>query len=204
MYGTLGTITNIHTMDEEFLYEINYSEILYFEHSLQFLSEYDGTVFESETVEVELMFGIGDLVYVKGYGDEIFKIVGYRTELWRYKDDAWEEVIYELVRVRDGEWMESSADELKLAVSKKEADQHLQNIHIIRHIAGMDAQKNASAPMNSQKNEKKTKPMQQEIIDSLLDLYNDYKGLYDLFGDKKYKEMMDVVIQYLKKMSRLP
>lgn len=58
--------------------------------------------------------------------------------------------------------------------------------------------------MNSQKNEKKTKPMQQEIIDSLLDLYNDYKGLYDLFGDKKYKEMMDVVIQYLKKMSRLP
>lgn len=202
MYGTVGIITNIQMMDEEFLYEVNHGESLYFENSLEYIADYEGSVYESEMVEVELKFNIGDLVYVKGYGKEVFKIVGYRTELWRYQNDAWEEVTYELVRFRDGEWLEATTDELKMVIQRKDAEKHLQNIHIIKYIAGLKDQKTLPALKSEKKEngqEERKKTQQTNIIDSMLDLYNDYKLLYEFFGDEEYKEMMNNVIQYLKR-----
>ena len=36
------------------------------------------------------------------------------------------------------------------------------------------------------------------MIDGLLDIYNDYRILYEMFGDNEYKKIMDVVITKLK------
>ncbi|MHC8522281.1 hypothetical protein ACPJHQ_14835 [Rossellomorea sp. H39__3] len=111
IYGTVGKITDIKKIDGEFLYEVNESEGLFKESALELLESYDGYIFEQEQIDIEYKFLFGDLVVVKGYDEDLFKIVGFRTEIWRYKDDAWEDVIYELMRVTDGEWLE--ADETK-------------------------------------------------------------------------------------------
>ena len=76
--------------------------------SLKLLSEYDGEIVEKEHIDIEYKFFIGDIVQVKGQGSDFFKIIGFRTEIWRYKEDAWEDIIYELSRIGDGEWMEAA------------------------------------------------------------------------------------------------
>jgi hypothetical protein len=48
----------------------------------------------------------------------------------------------------------------------------------------------------------KLKREKKEIIDGLLDVYNDYKWLYEWFGDEEYKQMMELVVHYLKKLTK--
>src|SRR5690606_22840176 len=96
MYGTVGKITDVKWLDDMYVYEVNKSEGLYMESSLQILSEFEGEIMEKEHIDIEYKYFFGDLVHVKGYGSELFKVVGFRTEIWRYKEDAWEDVIYEL------------------------------------------------------------------------------------------------------------
>ena len=45
------------------------------------------------------------------------------------------------------------------------------------------------------------KTNRQEIIDGLLDIYNDYQLLFDTFKDEEYKIVMDVVHNYLVKLT---
>ncbi|MEB9934926.1 hypothetical protein P4K88_17545, partial [Bacillus cereus] len=52
---------------------------------------------------------------------------------------------------------------------------------------------------NSKKVSVKTN--RQEIIDGLLDIYNDYQLLFDTFKDEEYKIVMDVVHNYLVKLT---
>ncbi len=65
---------------------------------------------------------LGDLVKWMDMNRIIFKIIGYRTEIWRYKENAWEDVIYELSRISDGEWLEAHEEELTLIADAKRAD----------------------------------------------------------------------------------
>jgi hypothetical protein len=48
----------------------------------------------------------------------------------------------------------------------------------------------------------KLKREKKEIIDGLLDVYNDYKWLYEWFGDEEYKQMMELAVHYLKKLTK--
>lgn len=41
------------------------------------------------------------------------------------------------------------------------------------------------------------------LIDSLLDLYNDYKALYEEFGDECYQNVMDLCLLKLKEIVEL-
>ncbi|MBB5355969.1 hypothetical protein HNR43_001947 [Anoxybacillus mongoliensis] len=43
---------------------------------------------------------------------------------------------------------------------------------------------------------------EKEIIDGLLDIYNDYKWLHEWFGDEQYEQMMKQVVEQLKKFTR--
>ncbi len=65
-----------------------------------------------EWIELNYNFTFGDLVQVTGYDKDVFRIVGFRTEVWRYKNDAWEDTIYELSRITDGEWLEADESDL--------------------------------------------------------------------------------------------
>lgn len=148
MYGTVGKITDLRWLDGMYVYEIDKSEGLYFEKKLELLSEYKGEIVEKEHIEIEYKFFFGDIVQVKGYGAELFKIVGFRTEIWRYKENAWEDVIYELSRIRDGEWLEAGEEELTLVADAENADMFIQKLGLLFLANKPQANLNLPEPKN--------------------------------------------------------
>lgn len=209
MYGTVGKITDVKWLDGMHVYEVNKSEGLYMESSLKLLSEYEGEIVEKEHIDIEYKYFFGDLVNVKGYGSDLFKIVGFRTEIWRYKEDAWEDVIYELSRISDEEWLEAGEEELNLVADAESADAFIQKLgllYLINKIEKLPEQKEQKEQKGHsfRKTEKdilaslKNKKV---IIDGLLDLYNDYRILYEMFHDEEYKYIMRMIVMKLKSIA---
>lgn len=205
MYGTVGTVTKLHQVDQHFVYEVNHGDILFFENALQLFSEYEGTIIETEKISIEVLYQIGDIVLVKGYGGSLFRIVGIRTEIWRYADDGWEELTYELTRMSDGEWLEATEDEMSLMISNQEAETFIQQLHLNNML--VDENKYFSSLITKQLTSdaypKKDNDDLNEMIDELLDIYNDYKTLYLMFQDPEYKEMMNLILKSLMRYHNL-
>jgi hypothetical protein len=205
MYGTVGRITDVKWLDGKYVYEVNKSDGLFLESGLQILSEYDGTVMEQEQIDIEYKYFIGDLVQVSGYGADLFKVVGFRTEIWRYKEDAWEDVIYELSRVSDGEWLEAGEEELTLVADAESADTFIQKLGLLYLVNKQD--KTGSKPLSKKKLRKdeweeiERKKERKQLIDNLLDIYNDYRILYELFSDQEYYQVMRVIVRKLESLA---
>ncbi|MBT2757161.1 hypothetical protein [Mesobacillus foraminis] len=205
IYGTVGKVTNVKWLDGLYVYEINKSQGLYLESSLLPLSEYEGKLLEKEHIDIEYKFFFGDLVQVKGYGSDLFKIVGFRTEIWRYKEDSWEDVIYELSRIKDGEWLEAGEEELTLVADAESAEVFIQKLGLLysnekKALPAPANDKKSAAPntrKNAEKDELRKKNKKRIQIDSLLDIYNDYRILYNWFGDDEYAHVMKVVLRKL-------
>lgn len=213
MYGTVGKITDVKYIDGNYVYEVNKSDGLFVESGLQLLSEYEGKLMDQEQIDIEYKFFFGDLVQVAGYGSDLFKIVGFRTEIWRYKEDAWEDVIYELSRISDGEWLEAGEEELTLVADAESADTFIQKLGLLYLVNNEEKQKKQenqekqiaiSKTQNSQNVMRKAeleeierKKEKKQLIDHLLDIYNDYKILYGLFHDQEYYQVMRVILRKL-------
>lgn len=204
-YGTVGDITDIKWIDGQYIYEINTDEGLFLEERLQLLSEYDGKIFEKEQIDIEYQFFFGDIVHVTGYGTDLFKVVGFRTEIWRYQEDAWEDVIYELSRMNDGEWLEAAEEEITLVAEAEQADSFIQNLG---YLYMMD-KKNNTLKLPEPKNTKKAEEVlnmeeqqikQKKIIDNLLDVYNDYGLLFEMFQDPEYEKIKKGILRKLKRL----
>lgn len=201
MYGTVGKVTDVKWLDGMYVYEIDNSEGLYFESKLETLSEFEGEIIEKEHIDIEYRFFFGDLVQVKGYGSDLFKVVGFRTEIWRYKENAWEDVIYELARIKDGEWLEAGEEELTLVADAESADLLIQKLGLLflankpKEILKIPESK--SQIRKAEREELKRKMDKKEYIDFLLDVYNDYRVLYKLFQDPEYEQVMRVVLRKL-------
>ena len=204
MYGTVGKITDVKWLDGNYVYEVNESDGLFVEAGLQLLSEYEGTLVEQEQIDIEYKFFFGDLVQVAGYGADLFKIVGFRTEIWRYKEDAWEDVIYELSRISDGEWLEAGEEEMTLVADAESADTFIQKLGLLylvnneekQQVAISKTQKNIVRKAELEEIERKKEKKQ--LIDNLLDIFNDYKILYTIFHDQEYYQVMRVILRKLK------
>jgi len=196
MYGTVGKITDVKFLDGTYVYEVNYSDGLYVESTLEHIDDYDGEiVFEKEQINIEYKFLLGDLVQVDGYEYDYFKIVGYRTEIWRYKDSAWEDVIYELTRISDGEWLEAHEEEMTLIADAKRAEAIIQKLEILYSAHKKEKeQPKLNNPRKGERNKKMTTKEQKQHIDGLLDLYNDYNRLFKEFGDDEYKHIMNIAL----------
>jgi hypothetical protein len=204
IYGTVGKITDVKWLDGTYVYEVNKSEGLYKESSLKLLSEYDGEIVEKEQIDIEYKFFIGDIVQVKGQGSDFFKIIGFRTEIWRYKEDAWEDIIYELGRIGDGEWMEAAEHELVLLADVENAEAFMQKLgllYLIKKQNGLEANELALSLEKKEKNKKPIIQKREDQINRLLDIYNDYRFLFDWFGDDEYLQVMKAAIRELKKLS---
>ncbi|MBO0958308.1 hypothetical protein J1P26_01065 [Neobacillus sp. MM2021_6] len=202
MYGTVGKVTDVKWLEGKYVYEVNKSEGLYIEEALQLLSEYDGSIMEQEQIDIEYKFFFGDLVQVSGYGADLFKVVGFRTEIWRYKEDAWEDVIYELSRVSDGEWLEAGEEELTLVADAENADTFIQKLGLLYLVNKNEkTEKNPKLLQNmirkAEVEEIERKKEKKELIDNLLDIYNDYRILYDMFQDQEYYQVMRVILRKL-------
>lgn len=205
IYGTVGKVTDIKWLDGMHVYGINGSEGLFMESSLQNLSEYEGSIMEKEQIDIEYRYFIGDLVQVKGYGADLFKVVGFRTEIWRYKEDAWEDVIYELARIKDGEWLEAGEEELTLVADAENAESFIQKLGLL-FLANKKKPLELQNPIPTHKKAEKQfldeQKEQSQIIDALLDIYNDYSILFELFQDDEYKHMMRMVVRKLQLIVR--
>lgn len=213
MYGTVGKITDVKYIDGNYVYEVNKSDGLFVESGLQLLSEYEGKLMEQEQIDIEYKFFFGDLVQVAGYGSDLFKIVGFRTEIWRYKEDAWEDVIYELSRISDGEWLEAGEEELTLVADAESAETFIQKLGLLylvnneekqqkqenqeKQIAISKTQNSQNVLRKAELEEIERKKEKKQLIDHLLDIYNDYKILYGLFHDQEYYQVMRVILRKL-------
>lgn len=202
IYGTVGKVTDIKWLDGLHVYEINKSEGLYLETSLQMLSEYDGKLLDKEQIDIEYKYFFGDLVQVKGYGADLFKVVGFRTEIWRYKEDAWEDVIYELSRIKDGEWLEAGEEELTLVADAESADTFIQKLGLLFSAnkevkPSVNLEKKPNQPRAGEKEELRKVTQKRMTIDNLLDIYNDYRILYKWFRDEEYAHVMRVILRKL-------
>ncbi|MCT2344666.1 hypothetical protein [Niallia taxi] len=205
IYGTVGKITDVKWLDDMHVYEVNKSEGLYLESSLQMLSEFEGELMDTEKIDIEYRYFIGDLVKVKGYGSNLFKIMGFRTEIWRYKSDAWEDIIYELSRVSDGDWLEAGEEELTLVADAENADSFIQKLGLLyimdKKKKPVNLQKPNSSYRKTEKELLESTKEKQELIDGLLDIYNDYHILHELFQDNEYEQAMRLTIRKLKQLS---
>ena len=134
IYGTVGKVTKIQWLDGTYVYEVNQSEELYKEDSLLLLSEFKGEILEKEHIDIEYKFIIGDIVQIKDQKNDFYKIIGFRTEIWRYKDRSWEDVIYELARIGDGEWMEATEANLILLADVDHAEAFMQKLGLLYFI----------------------------------------------------------------------
>ncbi|MBD1379046.1 hypothetical protein [Metabacillus arenae] len=206
LYGTVGTVTKFHKLDDFYLYEVNHGDVLYYENSLELFDEYEGELIETERLEIDYRFFIGDLVEVTGYEGDLFKVVGFRTEIWRYEDDSWEDVIYELTRISDGEWLEADEEELQIVLHQGDIEKFMHHILMLFYFthgqSHLDQWLQKELP--SLKDQIKAVPAPQtksDMIDELLDIYNDYHILYDMFQDEEYKDMMNLILQNLERYS---
>jgi hypothetical protein len=206
IYGTVGKITDVKWLDGSYVYEVNKSHGLFVESALKPLSDYDGKVLEQEHIDIEYKFFIGDIVQVNGYEADLFKVVGFRTEIWRYKEDAWEDVIYELSRVNDGEWLEVGEEDLTLIADAESADTFIQKLGLLYLVNKQEKTSTTSQLQNTVRKaelqEISRKKEKKQLIDDLLDLYNDYRILYELFSDQEYYQVMRVILKKLKAISK--
>lgn len=197
LYGTVGKVTNVKLIDGVFVYEVNNHDGLYVENTLQLISDYEMKKIDKEIIELQYHFTYGDLVKVIGFEKDIFRVVGYRTEVWRYKNDAWEDTIYELSRISDGEWLEADEGDLTLIANTQTANLILKKLKYDKN----SIQKLDLGKLKSMNETKRTnlKLQKKEIIDSLLDIYNDYRALYDNFQDEEYIVVMNLIVNNLTK-----
>jgi hypothetical protein len=208
IYGTVGTITKLHQIENHFVYEVNHAEVLFFENALQLYSDYEGTIIEMESISIEVLYQIGDIVLVKGHGNSLFRIVGIRTEVWRYADDGWEELTYELARMADGAWLEAIEEEISLIISNEEAEIIMQQLNLNSPLLedGQDLESHLITQLSSLETTDESIETtdesieitdQEKMIDELLDIYNDYLALYQMFQDPEYKDMMNFILTSL-------
>jgi hypothetical protein len=197
-YGTIGTVTHIEHYNGIYFYKVNSSEVLFTSSELKLAEDIEESSYEEDDViNIEYKFNFGDIVLVDGYEDDLFKVVGYRTEMWRYPNDSWEVVIYELSRITDGEWLEAEEDEMTFISSQKNIDdlKMLNN----NHSPSSNNQKLKNKNDISRMNKLSTKKLENESqIDDFLDMYNDYKFLYDKFGDTEYKKKLKRILTQLR------
>ncbi len=204
MYGTVGKVTDVKFLEGSFVYEVNHSEGLYLESLLVPIQEYKGDLLQDkEHINIEYKYFFGDLVQVAGYEEEYFKVVGFRTEIWRYKENAWEDIVYELSRLSDGAWLEANEDELILIADAEQADSHFRKLGLYP-AKKQSVPKDSKAQKVNQKQEQKAVHQtadDRQLIDQLLDMYNDYSSLYQTFNDEEYKKIMLLTLLKLKGMT---
>lgn len=199
--GIVGKVKSVQEFNQTYVYEVQGADGVFTESSLMLVEDFEGLLFEAEHVNIDYKYFFGDLVQVKGYGKEIFKVIGFRTEIWRYKEESWEDIIYELSRITDNEWLECNEDDLIFLADAKDAEQFLKK-HALNQKFKSNQYKKLTEPsplahLNKNGNQESD---HQEKINHLLDIYNDYRILRDMFGDETYGKVMKTAIKKLEKL----
>jgi len=172
---------------------------------------------EFEKFEFEPEYDFGDLVRVAGYYPQVYRIIGKRCESYFYPDEEWSELIYELSDVYTAGWLEADEKDLVLVAEEENADEYLTTIgqptidltdipsadefDLTDFIIGIDYEveerkmpkeprKPTARELSSQEAERRKQARKEKAkrVDELLDAKNDFKALYEAFGDSEYLE----------------
>jgi hypothetical protein len=158
--------------------------------------------------EFEIEADFGDLVEVDGYPNRVFRVEGYQLITNCYPDEEYTEIVYDLVDAISGEWLEADADDLTLLADAAQADEYLRTIDLRNYprpqafmffglpigeeAVSMAEKERPLTPREKSAKEaeerKQMRKLKAEIIDDLLDQYNDAKALYEAFGDEEYND----------------
>ena len=197
LLNSVGKITNIIHLPSHFIYEINKNDGLFFEESLQSICSKVKT--DKEKVELTFCYDFDDFAKVNGYGEDIYRIVGKRLEVWRYKSDTWEDIIYELTKITDGEWLEANEadiicidwneEELAFLMKKKSSWKNKWSRLDAEKLKAIQGHKKIG--MHVDRN---------QIIDELLDLHNDYTFMFQKFRDEQYQTVVELIEEKLSKL----
>ncbi len=110
-----------------------------------------------------------------------------RTEIYRYYGEGWEETIYELKRLTDGWEIEVHLEDIIPLADGEET-----SVTLVQDIVIAAPVKASLLLPPADSGEKGPS------VDELLDMYNDYKALYEWFGDEQYQRMMETVVKRLR------
>lgn len=128
----------------------------------------------------ERSFNIGDLVRVAGYDDDVFQIEGYVYSEYYFIDEEWTELVYELARITDGQWVDAEEEDMSLVAPADQAEDYLRKME----------------------RKSRQKRVEGSKIDDLLTKLNDYKVLYEHFGDDEYKTEIERIKTKLRRTTR--
>lgn len=180
----IGRIVKLYLFEDQWFYQLNNREELIPEHQLSLANNEKFVLHKKENIHIDYKFQFGDIVQVKGYGKDLFVVIGFRCEIWRYRNSAWEDLVYECSRLKDGEWLEATEEELVYITNEENAKRFFTTTQV----------KTLSPP--------KTYKHKEIIdVDTLLDMYNDYKSLYENFGEISYKKKMNEIIKKLEALN---
>lgn len=127
----------------------------------------------------------GDLVEIDGYEARVFQVESYRVETNFYPGEQWTEVVYDLVDVINGEYLEADAEDLTLLADAGQADEYMRTIDVANYprgshyIIGVDLATGndytvfpkpiAPAPPTAVEQRKQARKEKAEAVDELLD-----------------------------------
>ncbi|WP_062356647.1 hypothetical protein [Bacillus kwashiorkori] len=191
--GNKGNVKKIVYIEGDWYYKLAEHDHLFAESSLQLKHHHEAKAHLTENIHVEYKYHFGDIVRVKGYGQQLFTVIGFRVEIWRYRESAWDDIIYELSRISDGQWLEASEEELTYITSGENA------LKLINSKKQTSAKPLLLSPPKSSAKTKETAD-----IDTLLDMYNDYYFLYQNFEEANYKKKMNEILKKLEALSKNP
>lgn len=195
--GIFSEIVKIYQLGGDWYYQLKDRKDLYYENNLMSKNDYEKIYTKKENVQIQYKFQFGDIVRVWGYGQDLFVIIGFRAEVWRYQDSAWEDIVYELARISDGAWLEATEEELTFITNEENAKKI---INAKKSIPSKTPR--LSPPPTKQKQKKLSKDTVD--VDTLLDMYNDFQYLYLNFGDPTYRKKMREIIKKLQALSNHP
>ena len=161
-----------------------------------------------------------DLVHIVGYGPRIFKIESYRVEHCYAPDEEWSEIVYDLIEVESGQYVECDEEDMRLAdgSSVDEAELDGTGIDIFDFMGGLSAlnyemeetkmaknneRKPTARELSGQEAERRKQARKDRVakVDDLLDMYNGYMAMFEQTGEAVYKENADDAMERLAEVS---
>ena len=179
-------------------------------------------------VEVEFPAEFGDLVEIDGYANRVYQVESYRVETNFYPTEQTTDIIYDVVCVIHGDYLEADAGDITLLAGADQADEYMRTIDYANYPKPTDITLLGGIPMNyfggfdnAKKPEQPRKPTARELsgqeaerrkqarkeraaeIDNLLDERNDYAELLAQFNDEAYGDKIMAIDARLKELAEV-
>lgn len=167
----------------------------------------------------EIFFNFFDIVRLDGYWPRVFRVEGYHIDNWRYPNEQWTDMVYELTDVYSGEFLEADVEDLTLVETADKAEEYLRNnpapvqpkhfaidvSHLMKGAETMakEERKPTAREISAQiaEERKAARKAKAEQIDNLLDMRNWASEMLAKTNDEAYGERVIAIDAELKTLT---